>query len=119
MKIISGHGSKEEVENEPITTDTSQPKWCPPRFGRYKSNWDVALDPRNHYMGVGVVVRDYGGAITAALSRRMGGCLEPVHAESMGAVMAAEFCRDLGLQDIVLEGDSLLAAKALKCARPN
>jgi ribonuclease HI len=70
-------------------------------------------------MGVGVVARDYRGDIIGALCRRLESCPDPVHAESMGAVMAAEFCRDLGLQDVVLEGDSLLVVKALKCERPN
>jgi ribonuclease HI len=37
-----------------------------------------------------------------------------VVAEALGAVLAAEFGRDLGLQDILLEGDSLLVVKAIK-----
>jgi hypothetical protein len=32
---------------------------------------------------------------------------EPVIAESMGALCAVEFCRDLGLQEIILDGGDL------------
>jgi hypothetical protein len=39
---------------------------------------------------------------------------EPVIGEAMAALVAVEFCRDLGLQDIVLEGDSMLVVNAIK-----
>lgn len=38
---------------------------------------------------------------------------ELVIAESMGALNAIEFCRDLGLQDIILEGDAESAVKVI------
>jgi hypothetical protein len=35
-------------------------------------------------------------------------------AKALGAIMAAEFGHDLGLQDIALEGDSLWVVKAIR-----
>jgi ribonuclease HI len=39
---------------------------------------------------------------------------EPVVAEALGALVATELSRDLGLRDIELEGDSLLVVNAIK-----
>ena len=94
-------------------------KWNPHSFGRYKLNWDVALDSSHKVMGIGVVVRDYNSAVIVAQGRRVMGLPESVHVEAMGAVVAAEFSRDLGLPDAIMEGDSLIVTKALKNVGPN
>ena len=96
-----------------------QVKWHPPLAGRYKLNWDVASDFKNKLMGIGVVVRDHHGEIIAALKRRESWSPELVHAESVGALVVAEFSRDLGLQDLILEGDSITVVNALKSFSPN
>jgi ribonuclease HI len=70
-------------------------------------------------MGIGVVVRDHQGEIMAALRRRVTCSPEPVQAESVGALAAAEFSRDLGLQDLILEGDSISVVNALRSSSPN
>ncbi|XP_059431532.1 uncharacterized protein LOC132165040 [Corylus avellana] len=70
-------------------------------------------------MGFGVVVRDHEGLVCAALSKTMDGCPDPTTAEAMGALCAMEFCRDLGLQDLILEGDSKVVVMALKNTGPN
>jgi hypothetical protein len=42
------------------------------------------------------------------------GNFEPITAEALGTLHATEFCRDLGLQQIVLEGDALQRVDAIK-----
>ncbi|XP_059429714.1 uncharacterized protein LOC132163437 isoform X3 [Corylus avellana] len=85
--------------------------WKPPVFGRFKVNWDVALDTKNNCMGLCVIVRDHKGLIHAALRKTLN-CLHPsAIAEAVGAVRAAEFCCDLGLHYVVLEGDSLIVVQ--------
>lgn len=42
---------------------------------------------------------------------------EPVTAEAMAALNAVEFVRDLGLQEIILEGGSMIVVKALGADR--
>lgn len=64
-------------------------------------------------IGVGIMVRDYKQQVGAASCHVMGGCLEPVIAEAMGALFAVEFSHDLGLQQFILEGDSKQVVQAI------
>ena len=91
---------------------------CLPR-GVYKINWDVGLEEKHNRTGVGVIVRDFSGKVIAARSLTIQTKQEPVIGEAMGAIYAAEFGRDIGVQNVTLEGDSLLVVKALKAATEN
>jgi hypothetical protein len=57
-------------------------------------------------MGVGVIIRDEKGVVIAALSKTVSPIQEPAVGEAMGALAAAKFSRDIGLFNIILEGDS-------------
>jgi hypothetical protein len=57
-------------------------------------------------MGLRVIIRDDMGLVTAALSRTMETLQEPLVGEAMGALGAAEFSWDIGVFDVILEGDS-------------
>lgn len=85
--------------------------WNPPSFGRYKVNWDVTLDSRTKQIGIWIVVRDHSGFVIAAQGKRTTGLPELVHVEAMGALAVAELIQDLGLPDVVMEGDSLQVFK--------
>jgi hypothetical protein len=50
-----------------------------------------------------LIVRDYNGLVIAARSLTKMGNLEPVAAEALTAFHVAEFSKDLGLQNIILE----------------
>jgi ribonuclease HI len=86
---------------------------------RYKVNWDVAINSTMRTMGVGIIVRDNRGQVHAASSKTIVSTQEPVVAEAMGALCAAEFIRDLGFQDVDLEGDSLQVVQAIREAGTN
>ncbi|XP_062145914.1 uncharacterized protein LOC133853906 [Alnus glutinosa] len=82
-------------------------QWQPPPPGVLKLNWDAALDSKKRKMGFGFLVRDSNGKVFDAVNCSMDSFGGPVVAESMAALRAAEFCRDRGLDNIILEGDSL------------
>jgi hypothetical protein len=86
-----------EMENE---------KWKNPPAGMYKVNWDIAIDANLKCMGLGVIIRDEKGRVFAASSKILESFQEPTFGEAMGARGAVEFSRELGLSEIVLEGDS-------------
>ena len=65
-------------------------------------------------MGVGIIVRDHMGQVHAASSKTIHSVQEPVVAKAMGALLAARFSRDLGIQEIGMEGDSLQVVKAIR-----
>jgi hypothetical protein len=48
-------------------------------------------------MGIGVIIRDEEGLVTAAKSLTISAVLEPAAGEAMAALHAAELCRDLGI----------------------
>jgi ribonuclease HI len=88
--------------------------WQSPPQRVYKANWDIAISSVNQCMGVGVVVRDGNGLVAAAKSTTIFATFEPAAGEALAARQVAEFCRDLGFFDIILEGDSLMVTKALE-----
>jgi hypothetical protein len=61
----------------------------------------VGLNPKLQQMGVGVIVRDDHGRVHAAISKTLNTYQEPVVGESLAALQAVEFSRDLGLQDVI------------------
>ena len=68
----------------------------------------------NQYIGVGVVVRDGNGLVSAAKSTTIFAIYELAAKEVLAAWQTAKFYRDLGLFDIILEGDSLMVTRALE-----
>ena len=79
----------------------------------------MAINSTMRTMGVGIIVRDNRGQVHAASSKNIISAQEPVVAEAMGALCAAEFSRDLGFQDVDLEGDSLQVVQAIREAGIN
>lgn len=77
-------------------------------------NWDVAINSIMRTMGVGIIVRENKGQVHAAYSKTILSMREPVVAEATGALFAVEFSRDLGIQDVDLEGDSLQVVQAIR-----
>jgi hypothetical protein len=78
-----------------------------PPSGRHKANWEIAIDPKQKLIGIGVIITDEKGLVTAALSKTIIRFKNqrPAVGEAMGALVAAEFSRDIGPFDIILEGD--------------
>jgi ribonuclease HI len=64
-------------------------------------------------MGVGVIIRDAEGQVTAAKSMTIPGVFEPAAGEAVAALHAVELCRDIGIFEVVLEGDSIMVTKAI------
>ena len=56
-------------------------------------------------VGLGVVVRDHEGAVLAVRSRVQDGFFKPLVAEAWAVGQAVYFGTELGLRQIVLEGD--------------
>jgi ribonuclease HI len=89
-------------------------KWSKPPDGIFKVNWDAALAMDKSGIGVGVIIRDGNGLVTAALSRTVNARMDPTTAEATAALHAVELCRDVGVQNLILEGDSLAVVKAIE-----
>jgi len=88
------------------------PQWTPPVSGIFKANVEEAVFKDHSSTSIGVVLQDDKGSVIGALSQRIYAPLGPleVEAEAMEATML--FVRDMGIHDIVFEGDSLQVRNA-------
>jgi hypothetical protein len=77
----------------------------------YEVNWDSVVDKFNGRMRIGIVVQDYEGYVHAARSMTRLGNLERATAESIATFHASCFYKELCLQRILLEGDTLKVVK--------
>lgn len=73
----------------------------------------VAAMDKNKKMGIGVIERDYVGEVLATLMAPKPYITDLVVAETMAALAAAVFTRDVGLQKVELESDAIQVVQAL------
>ncbi|XP_059461766.1 uncharacterized protein LOC132190731 [Corylus avellana] len=81
-------------------------RWQHPQLGWKKVNWEAFLASGKGWMGFGVLVRDEQGLVIAALSKTYVGSLNSLKAEAQAALMAVQFCKNLGLDCLHFEGDA-------------
>ena len=99
--------SKQETETQPKAT------WLPPPPGSFKVNVDGALFSKTKQSGVGVMVRDKKGNVIAAMSRKLDFPLGVLETEAKALEIGVNFAKEVGLRDVVFEGDSLLIINAV------
>ena len=79
----------------------------------YKANVDGAVFLDLKVVGIGTVIKDEKGSVVAALSRKIYASLGTVEAEAKAFEMGLQFAKDVGVRDLILEGDSLNVYRAL------
>jgi hypothetical protein len=97
----------------PLSNSVPQ-KWKKPPHGVIKLNWDAAIDKNNQRMGIGIIARDHNGNIVAAFVATRLYITDPSSAEALAAWKMAELCVVLGLNNVLLEGDSLEVVKGVQ-----
>ena len=80
--------------------------WVPPDLPFYKANFDGALFRDSSSVGIGVVVRDFEGNVIGALFERIGLPASVVEVEALACRRVVSFAIEIGLQEVVSEGDS-------------
>ena len=93
-------------------------RWKPPDPGSYKINFDGATFVEENCSGLGVIVRDEAGLVIAAMATRVPQLLQAIEIEALAANIALEFAQEMGLTEVVTEGDSLLVMAALNSKNP-
>jgi hypothetical protein len=76
----------------------------------------VAIDSLKWRIGVGILVWDSEGRVISTQSFIKELTIEPVVAKAMKALHGAEFCTQVGLRHIFLEGDALQVVNAMRSA---
>ena len=87
--------------------------WNPPPSSMLKVNVDGATTKHQNTVGVGFIIRDELGRVVAAMSRKIQAPLGPLEVKAKAFKAGLQLARDMGYQDIILEGDSLILIRAL------
>ncbi|XP_030936394.1 uncharacterized protein LOC115961575 [Quercus lobata] len=93
-------------------------RWLPPQGQTYKANVDGAVFAKLKAVGIGVVIQDKEGRVKAALSKKIMLPLGPVEAEAKAVEVGVQFAKDVGIRDVMVEGDSLIMQHALNELAP-
>ena len=64
-------------------------------------------------VGIGVIVRDWHGHFVAAMCKQLHPPLGPLEAESKAVEIGMQFAKQVGLSNIITEGDTLIVSRAL------
>ena len=87
--------------------------WKPPPPGWYKTNVDGAVFTERGQCGIRVVVWNDKGQIMAALSKKLLYPLGALAAKAKAIEIDIFFSWELGLREIILEGDSQIVMNAI------
>ena len=82
--------------------------------GVYKANVDGAVFKEQLTIGLGVIIRDADGQVVGALSQQIYSPLGAFEAEAKAMEAVVLFVGDVGIQEIIFEGDSLQVYNFLK-----
>ena len=95
-------------------TQHVQQRWEPPPANFVKINFDGAVFFKDKFSGVGAVIRDENGLVLGSCSKHLPQAYSAVEVEALAAATALALAEDLGMQRVILEGDSLVIIKALR-----
>ena len=87
--------------------------WRPPTLHQFKVNFDGAIFKDAKKGGISVVVRDRAGMVIATLSQRVMTSPSPEMIEARAARRAIQFAREIGILDVLFEGDSEIIIREL------
>lgn len=99
--------------SEPQVTNQQEVKLNPLREGELKANWDAGVCNITQRTSIGIVIKDSIGAVLACLSSsRNSDAQHPTLAECWALSRTIEFCSEIGVHGVLLEGDALTVIKA-------
>ena len=88
-------------------------KWKPPGLETYKVNYDRVMFTKLGEAGIGIVVKNEKGIVMASLVEKIPSPDSVETLEALAARIAAIFSVELGLHQLVIEGNLEIVFKAL------
>ena len=89
-------------------------RWWPPDLYFYKINFDAAVFRASNLAGVGVIARDNRGDPIGALTMPIPFRQSVAELEALACQRAVQFALEIGLNQVVVEGDPVTVIEALK-----
>ena len=106
-----------EVPKQPAPLRTG--RWTPPREEWYKVNVDGAVFKELGSCRIGIVIRNERGKLMGEMSKKLDIPLGALEVEAKAFEKGLQFVGDLGLKQVVLEGDTQGVTDALMgCSSP-
>lgn len=96
----------DEQSEVAIQGDVSACKWRRPGRGIFKVNFDGGLDKNGDVGGLGMVIRDWQGKFISARAFQIKHATDPLLVEALAARESLQLALELGINNILLEGDS-------------
>ena len=87
--------NQNDEQQEGLADSRHEEKWKPPSANMIKINWDAAADSKKGIVGMGIIARDGNSLFLAAEAKQISLYAEPVVAETMVALHALIFCKEL------------------------
>lgn len=95
------------------TIGENELRWEAPMDGFVKVNWDATVETSKKKMGIGVIIRYSKGEVLATLFELKDHIIASEIAETIAALRAINFSRELDFYKVILEGDALQIVQAL------
>ncbi|XP_030930729.1 uncharacterized protein LOC115956517 [Quercus lobata] len=92
---------------------TKDRAWKPPPKDVYLINVDGAIPAKEGNSGIGVIIRDWNNQVVAALSKPLSGRFAVEETEAIAMEQGIVLAKELGLNQIILEGDSMQTVQAI------
>ena len=102
-----------EENDAPVTRSEESQVWLPPSMNCFKVNVDGAVFSKQKATSVGVIIQDDRGRLEAAMTMKLHAPLGSLEAEAKAFEASMQFAKDVGIQDVILEGDSIIIYRAL------
>ena len=103
------------ANNSLATRKEKQPRvWRPPLEGFFLINVDGAIPAEDGHFGIVIVIWDWKSQIVAAVSMPLSGKFAVEETEALAMEKGAILAMELGLENVILEGDSMQTVQAVK-----
>ncbi|KAK7820652.1 putative ribonuclease h protein [Quercus suber] len=106
LRFLENYHSANVKPSQSSSDTQNSAVWKPPPPGYFKVNVDGALFTKSKQSGVGVIVQDEVGNVVAAMCRKLDLPLGALETEAKALEIGMTFAEEVGLRDVVFEGDS-------------
>ncbi|KAH1038730.1 hypothetical protein J1N35_040473 [Gossypium stocksii] len=100
-----------DTKNKDLALNQEPELWRPPKQGFFKINFDAAFDSIRHKSCSGIIIRNFRGEIIASKTTVHTNIFSSFAAEANACLQAVREGRNMGLNHVIIEGDSLTVIK--------
>ena len=108
MRLLEDYHSANVKPSQSSLNTQNIAIWKPPPPGYFKVNIDGALFAKSKQFGVGVIMHDEDGNVVATMCWKLDLPLGVLEMEAKALEIGMTFAEEVGLRDVVCEGDSQL-----------